>query len=71
MSQATKQGKRQRVPLGAFVDADQRDRLVELAHREDMSMSAIVRRALTAELDRAAEAGETRFEVAGATMFVQ
>jgi len=71
MSQVTKQGKRQRVPLGALVDAVQRDRLVELAHREDMSMSAIVRRALTAELDRAAEAGETRFEVAGTTMFVQ
>ena len=43
---------RKRVALGAFVDAEQRRQLVELARREDRSVSAVVRRALQAELER-------------------
>jgi hypothetical protein len=35
----------QRVPLSAFVDAGQRDQLVELARREDRSVSSLVRSA--------------------------
>jgi post-segregation antitoxin (ccd killing protein) len=41
-----------RVPLGAFVDAAQHRQVVELAKKEDRSVSAVVRRALAAELDR-------------------
>ena len=41
-----------RVPLGAFVDAEQRRELGALAARQDRSVSSIVRRALTAELQR-------------------
>jgi predicted transcriptional regulator len=43
---------RKRVPLGAFIDAGQRERLVELARQEDRSVSSIVRKALAAELER-------------------
>jgi predicted transcriptional regulator len=41
-----------RVHVGAFVDREQRRQLVELARREDRSVSAVVRRALSAELER-------------------
>jgi post-segregation antitoxin (ccd killing protein) len=43
---------RKRVALGAFVDIEQRRQLVEIAKAEDRSVSAVVRRALAAELDR-------------------
>jgi post-segregation antitoxin (ccd killing protein) len=40
------------VPIGAFVDREQRDELVRLARERDCSMSRIVRRAIAAELER-------------------
>jgi predicted transcriptional regulator len=42
----------ERVHVGAFVDREQRRQLVELAREEDRSVSAVVRRALQAELER-------------------
>jgi predicted transcriptional regulator len=47
--------RRERVHVGAYVDADIRDGLLELARTRDRSVSSILRRALRAELDRAAE----------------
>jgi predicted transcriptional regulator len=41
-----------RVHVGAFVDQEQRRQLVEIARQEDRSVSAVVRRALTAEVKR-------------------
>lgn len=41
-----------RVPLSAFVDRDQRDKLAERARREDRSVSSLVRAAVAAELER-------------------
>jgi post-segregation antitoxin (ccd killing protein) len=49
---AQKADGQKRVALGAFIDVDQRRQLVELAKAEDRSVSAVVRRALAAELDR-------------------
>jgi predicted transcriptional regulator len=49
---AHKPSKGRRVQLGAFIDAGQRERLVELARAEDRSVSAVVRRALAAEIER-------------------
>lgn len=48
----------ERVPLGALVDRAQHERLVELARREDCSVSRVVRRALAHELERQAAEGE-------------
>jgi Ribbon-helix-helix protein, copG family len=42
-----------RVLVGAHVDPAQRERLVQLAAREETSVATIVRRALRSELDRA------------------
>jgi predicted transcriptional regulator len=42
----------ERVHVGAFVDRERRRQLVELAREEDRSVSAVVRRALQAELER-------------------
>jgi hypothetical protein len=44
-----------RVYIGAQVDRGQRDELVRLARRRDRSVSSIIRRALTAELERTSE----------------
>jgi predicted transcriptional regulator len=41
---------KERALVGAYVDIDVRDRLFTLAQLEDRSVSAILRRALTAEL---------------------
>jgi hypothetical protein len=41
-----------RVAIGAFVDVEQREQLVPAGSQEDRSVSAIVRRALAAELER-------------------
>jgi predicted transcriptional regulator len=50
MSQlATEKG---RVYIGAQVDREQRDQLVQLARERDRSVSSIIRRALAAELER-------------------
>ena len=42
----------ERVPLGAYVDREQKAAVRELAQRSDRSVSSIVRRALTRELER-------------------
>ena len=44
---------KERVLVAAYVDADERDRLFRLARIEDRSVSAVLRRALTAELQKA------------------
>ena len=41
-----------RVPLGAFIDRDQRRELTEIAQRDDRSVSSIVRLALSDYLGR-------------------
>lgn len=52
MSQRQEHSSQTRVAIGAFVDVEQREQLVALAKREDRSVSAGVRRALAAELNR-------------------
>ncbi len=46
---------RERVHVGAFVDREQHRQLVKLARAEDRSVSAVVRRALQAEIERKSE----------------
>ena len=41
--------------VSAWVDQERREELVELARRQDRSVSSIVRRAIDRELDRAAK----------------
>ena len=56
MSQAAQENEnRGRVHVEAFVDREQRNQLVELARKRDRSVSSIVRRALSAELERERE----------------
>jgi predicted transcriptional regulator len=56
MSQVAQENEhRGRVYVGAFVDREQRQQLVELARKRDRSVSSIVRRALAAELERERE----------------
>ena len=56
MSQVAQENEhRSRVHVGAFVDREQRQQLVELARKRDLSVSSIVRRALAAELERERE----------------
>jgi hypothetical protein len=43
---------RQRVHIGAFVDREQRRQLVELAKREDRSVSSVIRQALATYVQR-------------------
>jgi predicted transcriptional regulator len=50
--EAQSQPRQQRVALGAFIDSEQHRELVDLARREDRSVSSIVRRALRAELEQ-------------------
>jgi hypothetical protein len=57
MSQVAQEGRTERVPIGAFVDREQRDELVRLARERDCSMSRIVRRAIAAELERSEDPG--------------
>jgi predicted transcriptional regulator len=45
-----------RVYVGAQVDRDKRDQLVQFARESDQSVSQIIRRALAAELERGTEA---------------
>jgi predicted transcriptional regulator len=45
----------ERVNVSAFVDRYLREQLEELARSEDRSMSAVIRRALEAELQRETE----------------
>lgn len=55
MGQIAQEERTERVPIGAFVDPEQRKQLVELARQEDCSVSRVVRRALAAELERRRE----------------
>jgi hypothetical protein len=50
----------ERVPLGAYVDAEQKAAVRELAQRSDRSVSSIVRRALAAELERSGDFSSRR-----------
>jgi hypothetical protein len=52
IGQIAQEERAERVPIGAFVDREQRDELVRLARDSDCSMSRIVRRALASELER-------------------
>ena len=52
MSQLARKRSEGRIHVGAFVDPEHRQQLVELARKRDRSMSSIVRRALAAELER-------------------
>ena len=49
--------------VSAWVDQERREELVELARRQDRSVSSIVRRAIDRELERAAK------QIEGATSF--
>ena len=55
MSQLARKRGEGRVHVGAFVDPEHRQQLVELARKRDRSLSSIVRRALAAELGRERE----------------
>ena len=48
-------GVRERALVAAHVDVEERRRLFELARLEDRSVSAILRRAVRAELERSEE----------------
>jgi predicted transcriptional regulator len=52
MGHIAQEERAKRVPIGAFVDREQRDELVRLARERDRSVSSIIRRALSAELER-------------------
>jgi hypothetical protein len=52
MSQLAQENRAQRVTLGALVDRRQKEAVFQLARQHDCSVSRIVRRALTAELER-------------------
>jgi len=58
MGQIAQEERAERVPIGAFIDREQRDELVRLARERDCSMSRIVRSALAAELERTSEDAE-------------
>jgi predicted transcriptional regulator len=42
----------QRTHIGAYVDVEQRRQLVELAQRDDRSLSSVIRRAIAEHLQR-------------------
>lgn len=52
MSQVAEKSTAERVHVGAFVDPEQRQQLVELARRQDRSVSSVLRQAVAAELER-------------------
>ena len=41
-----------RTHIGAYIDAEQRRQLIELARRDDRSVSSVIRQALKAHVDR-------------------
>jgi hypothetical protein len=57
VNQLAQEERAERVPIGAFVDREQRDDLVRVARERDCSMSRIVRRAIAAELERPQDPG--------------
>ena len=42
----------ERTHIGAYVDAEQRRQLIELARRDDRSVSSVIRQALKAHVER-------------------
>ena len=50
----------ERTHIGAYVEAEQRQQLIELARREDRSVSSVIRQALKAHVER--EHGEAALE---------
>jgi predicted transcriptional regulator len=52
MSQLDQESRPSRVHVGAFVDPEQRRQLVELARREDRSVSSVIRQALASYVRR-------------------
>jgi len=42
----------ERAHIGAYVEAEQRRQLIELARRDDRSVSSVIRAALTAHVER-------------------
>jgi hypothetical protein len=52
MSQLDQESRPSRVHVGAFVDRDQQQKLVELARREDRSVSSVIRQALASYVRR-------------------
>ena len=42
----------ERQHIGAFIEAEQRQRLIELARRDDRSVSSVIRQALKAHVER-------------------
>jgi hypothetical protein len=63
VGQIAQEERAERVPIGAFVDREQRDELVRLARQSDCSMSRIVRRALSRELERSERVGGLSFSL--------
>jgi predicted transcriptional regulator len=45
--------------IGAFIPAEQRRQLIELARSQDRSVSSVIRQALKAHVERAATAAES------------
>jgi predicted transcriptional regulator len=42
----------ERTHIGAYVEAEQRQQLIELARRDDRSVSSVIRQALKAHVER-------------------
>jgi hypothetical protein len=63
VSQLAQEERAERVPIGAFVDREQRDELVGLARQSDCSVSRIVRRAIARELERSEGVGGLSFSL--------
>jgi hypothetical protein len=61
VGQIAQANRAERVPIGAFVDREQRDELVQLARQSDCSVSRIVRRAIARELERSEGVGGLSF----------
>jgi post-segregation antitoxin (ccd killing protein) len=58
VSQVAEKSTAERVHVGAFVDPEQRQQLVELARRQDRSVSSVLRQAIATELERERERDE-------------
>jgi predicted transcriptional regulator len=52
----------ERTHIGAYVEAEQRRQLIELARSQDRSVSSVIRQALKAHVEREATAAAERGE---------
>ena len=50
----------ERTHIGCYIEAEQRRQLVELARRDDRSVSSVIRQALRAPVERERELDSTR-----------